>query len=230
MALCKKKRIEIAMKQMLTYSVMLISVAFVGCASGPTPPDWQASVLGATERATEAYLTGRSRIEQVEFARARSDIARTGKADLIGRVELLRCATRVASLVLEACEGFDKIAADAGRAERSYGDFLAGRLKPEDAQNLPAGQRDVIKGGAQAIQAISNPLSRLVAAGVLFKMSLADPAVIALATETASAQGWSRPLLAWLSVQLKRAELAGAPDEVARIKRQIDLVLPKTSQ
>lgn len=217
------------MKRLLT--VVLCSVLkLTGCASGPTPPDWKANVLGATERGTEAYLTGRTRIEQAEFARARSEIARTGKADLIGQVELLRCATRVASLVFEACEGFDKLAEDAGHTERSYADYLAGRLKSEDAQNLPAAQRDVLKGGARVIQAMPNPLSRLVAAGVLFRMSLADPAVIALATETASAQGWSRPLLAWLTVQLKRAELAGEQDEVARIKRRMDRVLPITSR
>jgi hypothetical protein len=218
------------MMRILTFAIVIVQALTAGCASGPTPPDWQGSVLGATERATEAYLTGRNRIEQVEFARARSDIARTGKVDLIGKVELLRCATRVASLVLEPCEGFDKLAADIGPAERSYGAYLSGQLKPEDVANLPAAQRDVIKGGAKAIQAMSNPLSRLVAAGVLFRMSLADPAVIALATETAAAQGWSRPLLAWLSVQLKRAELAGESDEAARIKRRIDLVSPTPSR
>ncbi len=216
--------------RMLTLAIVTVVALFTGCASGPTPPDWQGSVLGATERATEAYLTGRNRIEQVEFARARSDIARTGKADLIGKVELLRCATRVASLVLESCEGFDKLAADVGPAERSYAAYLAGQIKPEDVSNLPDAHRQVIKGGAKSIQAMTNPLSRLVAAGVLFRMSLADPAVIALATETASAQGWNRPLLAWLSVQLKRAELAGELDEVARIKRRLDLVLPTGSQ
>jgi hypothetical protein len=207
---------------------LLGAALLVGCASGPTPPDWQGSVLGATERATEAYLTGRNRIEQAEFARARSDISRTGKADLMARVELLRCATRVASLVIEDCEGFEKLAIDADPAERSYADYLAGRLKPEDIKYLPEAQRDVLKGGAKAIQAMPSPLSRLVAAGVLFKMSLADPAVIALATETASAQGWNRPLLAWLSVQFRRAELAGDASEMARIKRRMNLVLPLT--
>jgi hypothetical protein len=230
MAFFPKQRVEVAMRRKLAYLIVVGAVLLSSCASGPTPPDWQGSVLGATERATEAYLTGRPRIEQVEFNRARSDIARTGRADLIGRVELVRCATRVASLVLEACEGFDKVAADAGQAERSYAAYLSGQARPEDAAHLPAAHRDVIKGGARAIQAMANPLSKLVAAGVLFRMSLADPAVIALATETASAQGWNRPLLAWLSVQMKRAELAGDSAEVARIQRRIGLVLPTSTR
>lgn len=216
------------MRQALVFPLLAVLALTSGCASGPVPPDWQASVLSASERATEAYLTGRPRIEQVEFARARSDIARTGKADLAGRVELMHCAARVASLVLEACEGFDKLAADAGAGERAYADYLAGRLRPADAALLPPVHREVIQGGAGAVQAIANPLSRLVAAGVLFRMGQADPAVIALAIDTASAQGWNRPLLAWLSVQLRRVELAGDTLEAARIKRRIELVLPAT--
>ena len=208
---------------------IISALALAACASGPTPPDWQASVLSATERATEAYLTGRARIEQVEFARARTEIARTGNAELIGRVELIRCATRVTSLVLEDCEGFDKLAADAGPADRAYAQYLAGRSTPTEAALLPVAHRDVIKGGAAAAQAIANPFSRIVACGVLFKMSLADPAVIALAINTASAQGWNRPLLAWLSVQHRRAELAGDSAQAARIKRRIDLVLQPPS-
>ena len=41
-----------------------------------------------------------------------------GKVDLIIRAELIRCAARVASLVFEDCQGFDKLAADASPANR----------------------------------------------------------------------------------------------------------------
>ena len=83
--------------------------------------------------------------------------------------------------------------------------------------------------GAQALLAIKDPLSRLVAAGVLFKMSLGDPAVMALAVDTASEQGWSRPLLAWLHLQAQRAELSGDMEESARLRRRIGLVLQTSS-
>jgi len=74
------------------------------------------------------------------------------------------------------------------------------------------------------VKGIEDPLSRLVAAGVLFKAGRASPEVIALAVDTASAQGWRRPLMAWLGVQLQRAEQAGATDEAARIRRRLALV------
>jgi hypothetical protein len=52
-----------------------------------------------------------------------------------------------------------------------------------------------------------------------------SPAGIALATETASAQGWRRSLLAWLGVQVARAKATGDVAGVAQIRRRVDLIL-----
>jgi hypothetical protein len=59
---------------------------------------------------------------------------------------------------------------------------------------------------------------------VLFQMGQLSPIGIAAAVNTASEQGWRRPLLAWLGLQAKRAEAAGDADARARIQRRIDLV------
>jgi hypothetical protein len=47
---------------------------------------------------------------------------------------------------------------------------------------------------------------------------------MATAVDTASAQGWRRPLLAWLNVQLQRAEKAGDAQEADRLRRRLALV------
>ena len=47
---------------------------------------------------------------------------------------------------------------------------------------------------------------------------------IAAAVDIASAQGWRRPLLAWLGVQLARAEAAGDSETAARVRRRMELV------
>jgi hypothetical protein len=70
---------------------------------------------------------------------------------------------------------------------------------------------------------VSDPLARLVAAGALFKAGRIVPADIVAATETASSQGWRRPLLMWLGVQFKRAEAAGDVAAIERIRRRIAL-------
>jgi hypothetical protein len=73
-------------------------------------------------------------------------------------------------------------------------------------------------------------LSRLIATALLFRAGLADPNAIVLATDTASAQGWRRPLLAWLEVQALRAERAGANEQAQRLRRRIALVVEKSEK
>lgn len=194
-----------------------------GCASGPPVPDWQLNAKSATERSVQAYLVGNARIDAAELARARSEVARTGRADLLARVELTHCAAQVASLVVEPCSAFEAVRADAPAPERAYADYLAGRLSASDAALLPESHRTVATNPA-ALAAIADPLARLVAAGVLFATHRADPAVIRSAIDTSSEQGWRRPLLAWLSVELKRAEAAGAQTDAERLRRRIVIV------
>lgn len=205
-----------------------MAVLLNACGNTPPVPDWQMNAHGALDRFTEAYLTGNARVEAAEFTRARSAISSTGRADLLARAELVRCAARVASLVVEPCAGFEALRADAAAPERAYADYLAVRLVPADAALLPVAHRAVGAGasGAAAVQAITDPLARLVAAGVVFQRGQADPQLLTLAVDTASAQGWRRPLLAWLGVQAQRAEAAGATDEAARIRRRMALVAP----
>ena len=208
-------------------STLVVMAALSACSSTPSPPDWQMNARGALDAFTNAYMTGNTRVEAAEFARARSALAATGQPELVARAELLRCAAQVASLVLQPCDGFEPLRQDAPAAERAYAAWLAGQAQPADAALLPAAQRAVLSGGAEAVKGIADPLSRLVAAGVLMRMGRATPEVLALAVDTASAQGWRRPLLAWLGVQARLAEQAGQTGEAARIRRRMDLVGPR---
>ncbi len=199
----------------LPLTAALLGVLLAACASGPKQPDWQLEAKGSTDRGVAAYLEGNTRVEAVEFTRAFSEISATGNIDLMARVELLRCATRVASLVFEPCSGFEKLRQDAAPAERAYADYLMGTLQPQDAALLPPSQR--------APGADAEPLSKLVAAGARFRAGNASPALIQQAVDTASAQGWRRPLLAWLGVQALLAEKAGDSTEAARLRRRMAL-------
>ncbi|CAN5883415.1 hypothetical protein BH11PSE8_BH11PSE8_18610 [soil metagenome] len=210
--------------------MLAAAVALSACANRPPPPDWQMNAKGSMERALEAYLTGNTRIEALEFARARAEVARTGQPELMARVELTRCAALVASLAFDDCPGFAALAADVGPAERAYAAYLRGAaLSSFEAGLLPEQHRTVATSTspAEALADIDDPLSRLVAAGALLRGGRAQPAVIAQAAATASARGWSRPLLAWLGVQAQRARDAGDADEAARLQRRMDWVAGK---
>ncbi len=202
------------------------ALLLAACAGAPAPPDWQANAQVALKNFSAAYYAGNTRLAGQEFARARAEIASTGRPDLLARAELVRCAARVASLEFDDCAGFQSLAADAGAQERAYAAFLAGRWQGLDASLLPAHHRALLAGAPDdgALASIADPMSRLVAAGVLFRLSRLAPAGIAVAAETASANGWRRPLLAWLGVQASRADAAGDSAAAALIRRRIALV------
>ena len=208
--------------------LVAIALALAGCASKPVPPAWKANAGSALTAFSEAYLKGDSAIAATEFSRARADLASTGRPDLVAHGELYRCATRVASLEYDDCPGFKALEQDATPVERAYAAYLGGRWEGLDVALLPEQHRAVLaapKDGS-VLAAITDPLSQLVAAGALMQVGRMGPADIAIATATASGQGWRRPLLMWLGVSLKRAQAAGDSAEAARIERRIALVAP----
>ncbi|MCX7257260.1 MAG: hypothetical protein NTZ64_11120, partial [Polaromonas sp.] len=160
----------------LKYCPVLAGALLLGaCASGPRPPDWQIEAKGSMERSVAAYLEGNSRVEGAELARARSQLSRTGRADLLATAELLHCASRVASLVFEPCAGFAPLRQDALEAQRAYADYLSGQISPARIALLPEAQRAAAAGNANALAGISDPLAQLVAAGALLQSGKASP-------------------------------------------------------
>ena len=185
-------------------SAALIGALVLGACSGAPPaPEWQANAAGGLQAFQQRYLAGDTKAADDEFIRARLELTATGKADLVARAELLRCAVQVASLAFDRCAGFEALRADAGPDERRYADYLEGRV-PRTVSD--------------------EPLSRLIAYGVQLRAANITPQGIAAAVDIASSQGWRRPLLAWLGVQLKRAEAAGDSETAARLKRRMELV------
>lgn len=177
------------------------------CSSGPVPPDWQASAKYSLDAFQQSYLRGDTRVANLEFERARAELARTGNAALVARAELIRCAARTSSLEFDDCPGFEKLRTDAGAEEIAYAEYLAGR-----AERAPA----------------EDAFSKLVSFGVKLRANSVTPPDIASAIDLSSSQGWRRPLLAWLGVQEKRAEAAGDRDALERIRRRIALVAGKS--
>ena len=206
----------------MKHAASLAAAVLLGaCSSGPRPPDWQVEAKSSMARSVAAYLEGNSRVEAAEFTRARSQLSRTGRADLLATAELLHCATRVASLVFEPCAGFEPLRLDATDAQRAYADYLRGQAQAQEIALLPQAQRAAARGDADALKSIADPMSQLLAAAVLLQTGRATPPVIAQAIDTASSQGWRRPLLAWLGVQAQRAEQGGDAEAAARLRRRI---------
>ena len=196
------------------------------CASQPVPLDWQSNASSSLKGFTSAYLTGNQRMADLELARARTELASTGRADWLAKAELTRCAVRVASLELDDCASYQPLAQDAGAEAQAYAAYLTGNWQGLNATLLPEQHRAVLsRTTGNVLPDIEDPLARLVAAGVLLNVKRLTPADVALAVEAASQQGWRRPLLVWLGVQKQIAQDAGDGVEADRLQRRINLVL-----
>lgn len=206
---------------MMTRSLIAAAlIVLSGCAGKPQPPAWEGDAKSSLGGFTDDFLRGDSAAADAEFARARRASASTGRFDVVAQAELVRCGVKAAALDYE-CTGFAALANDATPAQRAYAAYLDGRWQGLDTGLLPEQHRAVVASGSLA--GVADPLARLVAAGALLKAGRITPADIAAAVDTASSQGWRRPLLAWLGVQEQRARAAGDTAAVERIRRRIEL-------
>jgi len=224
------------MKKMSSAFAVCAVVLLSGCASTPPPPDWQANAFASLNNFTAAYLEGNLRVADAEFSRARSEVARTGRVDLMARLELVRCAVQTASLVWLPCSGFQALADQAGAAEHAYADFIRGRWTGIDAALLPVQYQGLVAqlqreeaAPESRLRQISDPLARLIAAGSLLQKEQLAQIDTGLTVDSASSQGWRRPLLAWLGVQLKQAQFSFDVAGAQRIKQRMNLVLGSTT-
>jgi len=210
--------------------LLALLTLLAGCAGKPPPPDWKLHAQASLAAYQRFELGGERILAEREFARAQAAIARSARLDLAARAELVRCATRVASLEFDDCPDYQKLARHAGTEERAYARFLAGDWTGIDTRQLPAHHaRLVAAAGAPdragtALAALREPEARLIAAAVLLRRAELPPAGFALAVETASEQGWRRPLRAWLEAQARRAEAAGDTAALAQLRARIDWI------
>jgi hypothetical protein len=208
----------------LLVTLLAGTLLLVACGNKPRQPDWLIDADGSQDRFERAYLQGNDKAAAAEFERFRHDVASTAQPGLVARAELTRCAVHVASLDFAPCTGFEPLRADAPPAERAYADFLAGQATPEDMKSLPKDYQGIAgEGGSAQLEKIKNPVSRVIAAGVLLRTGKADPKVLQIAADTASEQGWRRAVLAWLGAQAMLAEKNGDAREAARLRRRMDL-------
>jgi hypothetical protein len=181
------------------------------------------------ERFRVAYLQGNSRLADRYLTDARTALSSTARPELAVRVDVIRCALGTSSLDFDACAAARELTQWMDSEDRAYFEFLTGdwqrlesRLLPEQYRPLVPFRDDI--SAHRLLTGIADPLSRLIAAGVLFKHGHLSPGGVALAVETASAQGFRRPLLAWLTVQEELASTASDPDLHRKVQARIDLL------
>ncbi len=205
-----------------------VVLALYGCSSAPPTPGWQVEAKDSMDRALNAYLEGNNAVQRAEMRRVRAALARTGRPQALAQAELLLCAAQTAALDFSPCSEFDALQPDVSDAQRSYAAYLAGAsLAPAEIEHLPQAQRPVARRSPQdasALPAEMEPLPLLVAASNLMRRAQCPSAVVDQAIDTASAQGWRRPLMAWIGVKRQIEHRAGHSEAVEHLDRRLKLL------
>jgi hypothetical protein len=219
------------MKKLFCLSLLLILLA--GCGSKPAPV-WIAAGHKQLESFKQDFLTGREpRITEIHFRNAVEEIKKGGDMDLLGKAWLTKMALQVAVREeLEEGEYLKTEAAEVVPANRNFYRFLKGDAAMVDVSLLPKPYRPfwmAFRSGDTAkvpitIAAIEDPLSRLIAAGLAASHRLENDAILQIAVETASRNGWKRALLAWLERLKSSYEAAGNASKASAIQSRIDLM------
>ena len=215
------------MKTLIALACLLMLTA---CGfGGPPPPDWKTNASDLIERYKKHALLGENTLAERYFQQAVNATGRAGRMSETARLWLVRCATRRAMLIDDACTEYADLArVEPNATDQAYYQFLTLHWDATDVALLPRQHRDLVKASPEArrtqLSKVDDPLARLLDASLLVMRQEADDATLKLATETASSQGWRQPLLTYLKLQEKQAALQGNAAEQARLARRIQLV------
>lgn len=215
------------MRTLLLFAIALL----LSACGGKTPvPDWKLDSASLIERYKKAELKGENKLADRYFEQALAAAGSAGRLEETARLHLVRCATRQASLAFEPCAPYLELARLGGSAEdEAYHRFLSGQWDGVDSGKLPeqyralAANRDAAK-SLSLLQNISDPLSRLIAVSVLVARKQADEPMLSLAADTASEQGWRKPLLVYLKVLENSAGLKQDKAALEKLRARIKLV------
>jgi hypothetical protein len=218
------------MKYTNLFLIGLSMLLLQACGGGPKVPDWKKDSVNLIEKYKKAELKGEVRRAERYFEQALGAAGSAAKLGDTARLHLIRCATRQASLDFEPCTGYlDHAKFGVNPEDEAYYRFLTNQWDKLDGSKLPAQYRDIHKNTDPAkllavLQAISDPLSRLIAASLVITRRQADDATLNLAAETASEQGWRKPLLVYLKLLESRATLKDDKNWREQIRARIKLV------
>lgn len=199
------------------------------CAHAPNPA-WRSEAHTALGQYESLFLRGESRLAQTNFERALKEASATGDFVQVNTLHLARCALQTAVLEFTTCPAYHGQMSTP--AQEAYLRFIRGIWTEEDVERLPAQYRKFAASAAQppaalnqVIADIAAPRSRLVAIAVAVERRQHDQGTLELAVETASREGWRKPLLVYLGHLKRLAEQRGDKQAAQQLGERIELIL-----
>ena len=210
-------------------SILCVALLSACGSGGPPPPDWKTDAADSIERYQKHALLGESTLAEHHFQRAIRATGGAGRVTDTARLWLVHCATRRAMLIDDPCTDYAELARiEADVADQAYYLFLTLRWEAIDIDLLPKQHRGLVSAPAKLrpvrLVDVGDPLAQLLGASLLVMRQEADATTLTLATETASLQGWRRPLLTYLKLQEAQAKDQGDTAQLERLAQRIELI------
>lgn len=214
------------------FTLLLFCLLLAGCSSKHIP-DWTYAGYNQLEDFKKAYLAGREKIAALHFAKATEEIKKSGDLDVLAQAHLTKYAVQTALLERIDDSVYLKIAAVQSTPENSnYYDFMKGRFDQADTRYLPEQYRNLVdalrRGNKTDITAeglkINDPLSRLIAVGIIIQYEECDEKLLQNAADTASRNGWKKALLVYLEKLADYYKMKKEAEKEDRVRKRIDLM------
>ena len=213
--------------------LMVFSFLLVGCGSSKPVPDWTDASFNQLDNYKKSYLSGKERIAEAYFNKAVDEIKSSGDLEILARAYLTKYAVHVA--VLDAFDDREYMRIDAVEPilqNKNFYSFLKGAFDNIDEKLLPqqyagflrafqSGKKDDV---AHEISKMDNPLSKLIALGLLVQKNKNDETDLKLAIDIASHNGWKKALLAYLFKLQSFYKTNNKPDKAAHVEERIQLI------
>lgn len=219
-------------KYLYLLPIFFISCIITGCASKPIP-DWRYEGFGQLENYKKNYLKGKDQIAEFHYRKALEEVKRSGDLKLISKVYLTKYALKVAILEdINDSEYPDIEVIEPDSENRNFFVFLKGNLSIVDAKLLPNQYSSFMNAAAvgkeapinNAIAKIGDPLSTLIATGITVKKNIYNEETLQTAIGTASANGWQKPLLAYLEKLQQFYETNNEKEKASKVQQKIKAI------
>ena len=214
--------------------IIFIYLFILSCSVAKPIPDWLSVSVSSIESYKKYYLSGRTEVAERQFTRALHEAKKTGNPEILARLYLIKMAVTSATLEELETKEYERLNALApSPINETYFAFLSGNLTAADERFLPDQYRSFFKAVKERkdpislreeIEKIDEPLSALIAVSVLTRLHLEDEAILKRAIEISSAQGWERPLLAYLRRIKGYYEQRNEGKKAKLIEKQINLL------
>lgn len=213
-------------------SLMVLSI-FLGCSTKPEVQKHRVKAKSSLSSYQDAFLNSDETLARFFYADALKEAKKSINFDILAKVYLSRCAMQSTILLSEVCKPYYEIERFVKSAQtKAYAQMLLD-INRVQVFLLPAQYQGLAKsiqeknGIFSAIEAIKNPLSKLIAASLALPHVFEQKRLIKAMIEHTSYYGWKRPMVTWLSLLYEKQVEEGLEKEAQKSLEQLSILLKK---